>query len=130
MSLLVVNSRAHGISQRRRSGLGQSVSDLIQRARFAELPIAHLHQGEVGGVLAMMVPIGRYDPVFASPDLARAFPAALVEFLVHSPSKTISVAGVISRDQLMTLTSVLGNSGFVAKTHASVLEILDGAPVG
>lgn len=130
MSLLVVNSRVYGMESRNCLGLAHGISSLIQRARVADLPVAHLHQGNPEMALAMWVPIGRYDPVFASTDLAAAFPPALVEFLVRSPSKTINVAGLIARDQLKRLTSVLENTGFVARTNASVIATFDGEPVG
>ena len=130
MSLLVINSRVHDVSHARHRDLALGVARLIQRARMVELPVAHLHQGALGQQLAMQVPIGRFDPVFTSPDLARDFPPTLVEFLVRSPSKTISVAGLIRRDQLAHLTTLLENTGYAARTHESVLAIFDGEPVG
>jgi hypothetical protein len=130
MSLLVVNSRAPVFESRGLSGLAQSVSSLIGRARFAELPIAHLHQGASETPLALEIPIGRFDPIFATADLGRTFPSALIEFLVHSPSATVNLAGLIRRDQLRSLTSVLRQAGFEAKTRASVLMVFDGEPVG
>lgn len=130
MSLLVINSRVHGVTHARHRNLARGVSGLIQRARIAELPVAHLHQGALGQQLAMQIPIGRFDPVFTSPDLAGDFPPGLIEFLVRSSSKTINVAGLIRRDQLTHLTILLENTGYVARTHTSVLAIFDGEPVG
>lgn len=130
MSLLVVNARAPGVDSRLLSGLADSVSSLIGRARFAEIPIAHLHQGASEAPFALKIPIGRFDPVFAARDLAREFPSELIEFLVHSPKKIINIAGLIRRDQLISLTSVLTQARFEPRTHASVLKVFDGVPVG
>lgn len=121
MSLLVMNTSLQGATGRRCVRLIQPLADLMRRARFEEIPIAHLHHGASGTALALKVPISRFDPVFSFADLRREFPEPLNEFLVHSPTKIIHVAGLVCRDQLRNLLSVLKQAGFEPKTHPSVL---------
>ncbi|MCR9223707.1 MAG: hypothetical protein NXH70_06515 [Hyphomonas sp.] len=129
MSLLVVNSRAPGFDSPGVAEFALNISSLIQRARIGETPIAHLHQGASRAPLALRLPIGRFDPIFATRDLICEFPSALIEFLVHSPSKTIHLAGLIRRDQLISLSSILQKAGYEPSSRASVLMVFDREPV-
>ena len=126
MSLLVVNTRATGIESRGFAALVERASGLVRRARILELPVAHLHHGFRDDPLALNIPIGRFDPIFASVDLAVDFPGPLIEFLVHSPSRTINLVGFIRQDQLSNLSTILMRAGFDPKVHTSALVLFDG----
>ena len=125
MSLLIVNARAPNVPDQRFLPLAERVTDLVRRARIAQLPIAHVHQGVRWAATTLQVPIGRYDPVFNAIDLWHEVPSGLIEFLVDSPSKTINLAGVIREAQLERLCSLLTESGFQPRLQQAALMSLD-----
>lgn len=129
MSLLVVNARAPISSGRRFWSLTERVSDLVRRARVAQLPIAHIHLGDRGTATVLQVPIGRYDPVFNAVDLWHEIPSGLIEFLVNSPTKTINLAGAARDDQFERLCNLFTESGFQPRLQRAALLSLDGEAV-
>lgn len=125
MSLLIVNSLAPRPSRAELTGIAEQVSRVVRRARLAELPIAHLHQGVSGASRTLQIPIGRYDLVLRTVDLCRDFPKGLTEFLVTSPAKTIHLAGAIRREQLTHLTALLTRARIDARIIDAALVSLD-----
>lgn len=105
--------------------LSTRISALARRARLAELPIAHLHQGTSGTASVLQIPIGRYDLVFRTRDLRRDFPAGLIEFLVESPVQTINLAGAVRPSQLTRLINLLAAAGIDARHIDGALISLD-----
>lgn len=125
MSLLIVNARAPNVPDQRFLPLAERVTYLVRRARIAQLPIAHVHQGDRRAATALQVPIGRYDPVFNASDLWHEVPSGLVEFLVRSPSKTINLAGLVREGQIERLCRLLTESGFQPRLQRAALKSLD-----
>lgn len=125
MSLLIVNSLVPSSGRGDLSGLAERISDLVRRARLAELPIAHLHQGASGAATALQMHIGRYDLVFRTVDLGRDFPKGLIEFLVSSPFGTVNLIGAIRSSQLRRLTELLAAAGIKTRVIDAALVTLD-----
>lgn len=125
MSLLIVNSLVPSPGRGDLSGLSERISDLVRRARLAELPIAHLHQGASGAATALQMHIGRYDLVFRTVDLGRDFPKGLIEFLVSSPFGTVNLIGAIRSSQLRRLTELLAAAGIKTRVIDAALVTLD-----
>ena len=124
MRLLVLNPRVTGPDDLRLGPLAVRIVDLLRRARFAQLPIAHLHEAR-NGAAALSIPIGRYDPVFKADDLARGVPIGLIDYLVASPSKTIKLVGAANRANIKRLRAMLADAGYDADVESQTIVSLD-----
>ena len=125
MSLLIVNSLSPSRGRGELTDLSARISALARRARLANLPIAHLHQGTSGTASVLQLPIGRYDLVFRTHDLRRDFPGGLIEFFVNSPGQTINLAGAVRPTQLRRLVNMLAGAGIAARHIDGALISLD-----
>ncbi len=125
MSLLIVNSLIKDAAICTFDTLSAKVSDMMRRARLAQLPIAHLHQGAGEVATVLSVPIGRYDPVFRAADLRDEVPIGLIEFIVNSPDKVINLAGAARQTQFDRLTDLLVESGFDVRVLSAAWMSLD-----
>jgi len=121
MSLLVINGRASGSGDGRLASVSLKIIELIRRARFLQLPIAHVHEAHSGAATRLQVPIGRYDPVFKASSLDGQLPSGLIEFIVRSPSRTIDLVGATSQTQLDQLCRVLRDAGFKPRIEPSMM---------
>lgn len=124
MRFLVLNARAADPDDQRFAPLTDRIIDLLQRARIAELPIAHLH-GAQDGAATLAIPIGRYDPVYKTDDLKREVPSGLIDYLVGSPSKSINLVGAASRANIKRLSALLADIGFAARMQAETIVSID-----
>lgn len=125
MSLLIVNALAPVPAGLQQSTVADRICDLIRRARLADVPIAHLHQGRCGAATVLHIPIGRYDPVFKTQSLRSDFPKGLIEFLVNGPSRMIHLAGAARPEQLQHLTKLLASAGIQVKLIDAASIVLD-----
>jgi len=125
MCLLVVNAHASMPDQHRASPVAARISEIVQRARFSEVPVAHLHQVQKGTFAALRIPIGRFDPVFKSENFDYDFPSGLIEFIVRSPSDTINLVGAASLTQFKRLSRLVKAAGYDARLETSAIMSLD-----
>lgn len=121
MSVLVINARAVDPKDRRLIDLTARVRELVRRARFLQMPVAHLHAEKHGAGTALHVPIGRYEPVFKANERGRELPSGLIDFIVRSPSKTIHLVGAASQTYLRYLSQVLTDTGYEARMEAATV---------
>lgn len=121
MSVLVINSFAETKDTGRLPVVSSYIGDIVNRARWSNLPIAHLHQKRPMLASGLRVSIGRYEPVFQAFDLSQGIPDGLFDFIVTSPTKSIQLVGAASWKQIKQLSSLLDVAGYAAQVERSAI---------
>ena len=90
----------------------------IDDARVTQRPVAFLRHESSAGLNALGIQIGRYEPIFrAGCDL----PDGLIDFIVSSEDRNISLSGVAEPTLFERIRSVLTRSGFPAELDKSAI---------
>lgn len=112
MSILVINSFAAATDKEQLQAVAGRIGDLVNQARTCKRPVAHLHQQRSRPTAALRISIDRFEPVFLSRDIAHVVPEGLFEFILRSPTETIQLVGMGSRDQFERLRALIRAAGF------------------
>lgn len=121
MSILVINSFAAATDEQQLQAVAGRIGDLVNQARTCKRPVAHLHQQRARPESGLRVAIDRFEPVFLSRDIAHAVPEGLFEFILRSPTDTIQLVGVGSRDQFETLRGLIRAAGFSGQVEPTAI---------
>ena len=126
MAILVINSFAEPQDAAALDVISDRIGDLINRARFMETPIAHLHQKRSERTSGFRIPVGRYEPVFQTADLQNGLPDGFIDFVVNSSTNTVKLVGAASQEQIKRLERLFCAAGYSAHVEpATFVETRD-----
>lgn len=91
---------------------------LIDDARVIHRPVAFLRRESSEGLSALGIQIGRYEPIFRA---GRDLPEGLIDFIVSSEDRTVSLSGIAEPTLFERIRSVLTRAGFPAELDKSAI---------
>ena len=115
MAILVINSFAEPQDAAAADVISGRIGDLVNRARFMNTPIAHLHQKRSERASGIRIPIGRYEPVFQTDDIQASLPDEFIDFVVNSTTNTVKLVGAASQEQIKRLERFFCAAGYSAQ---------------
>mmetsp|Transcript_7404 Transcript_7404/g.9674 ORF Transcript_7404/g.9674 Transcript_7404/m.9674 type:complete len:118 (-) Transcript_7404:730-1083(-) len=90
----------------------------IDDARVLQRPVAFVRQENGDGLSALGIQIGRYEPIFRA---GRDLPDGLIDFIVSSDDRNVSLSGVAEPNLFERIKSVLTRAGVSAELDASAI---------
>lgn len=90
----------------------------IDDARVLRRPVAFVRQENGDGLSALGIQIGRYEPIFRA---GRDLPDGLIDFIVSSDDRNVSLSGVAEPNLFERIKSVLTRAGVSAELDASAI---------
>ncbi|MEL6666097.1 MAG: hypothetical protein AAFQ24_08170 [Pseudomonadota bacterium] len=81
-------------------------------------PVAFLRRESSEGLSALGIQIGRYEPIFRA---GRDLPEGLIDFIVSSEDRTVSLSGIAEPTLFERIRSVLTRAGFPAELDKSAI---------
>lgn len=92
--------------------------ELIDDARVIKRPVAFMRRESSEGLSALGIKIGRYEPIFRA---GRDLPEGLIDFIVSSEDRNVSLSGVAEPNLFERVRSVLRRAGVPAELDSSAI---------